>query len=82
MEIVFTVVAIIAMIMLGVVLIHSLNLRHDERIAVFRYSDALPGIGRRSRKPRPSAGPAGSPGATPHHEPHDGDREGGGGGGR
>lgn len=80
MEIVFTVVAIIAMIMLGVLLIHSLNVRHDERIAVFRYSDALPGTGRRSRRPRPSTGPAGSPGATTDREPDDGDenRDGGG----
>ncbi|UUU26866.1 hypothetical protein [Streptomyces sp. DSM 40750] len=83
MEIVFTVVAIIAMIMLGMLLIHSLNAKHDERIAVFRYSDALPGTGRRSRRPRPSAGPAespGSPGATAHRESDDGDenRDGGG----
>ena len=62
MEIVFTVVAILAMIMLGVLLIHALNARHDDRIAVFRYSDALPGIGRRSRKHHHR------PGVTPPRE--------------
>ncbi|MGW7284269.1 hypothetical protein ACWGH4_02030 [Streptomyces sp. NPDC054847] len=49
MEIAITVSAIIAMIIIGVLLIHRLNGRHDERIAAFHYGDALPGIGRRSR---------------------------------
>lgn len=60
-----TVAAIIAMIMLGMLLIHGLNARHNERISAFHYSDVLPGVRRRSRKTRPSAtGPAEAPGAT------------------
>jgi hypothetical protein len=51
-ETVITVSVIIAMIMLGVLLIHLLNGQHNERIAAFHYSDALPGVGRRSRKNR------------------------------
>ncbi|MBZ9644157.1 hypothetical protein [Streptomyces sp. PSKA30] len=73
MEIVVTVAAIMAMIMLGVLLIHSLNVRHNQRITASHYSDVLPGIGRRSRKTRQSVGPAGSPGGTTHREPRDGD---------
>ncbi|GAB2958040.1 hypothetical protein GCM10023080_017160 [Streptomyces pseudoechinosporeus] len=56
MEIVVTVAAIMAMIMLGVLLIHGLNVRHNQRIAASHYSDVLPGIGRRSRKTRQSVG--------------------------
>ena len=56
-ETVITVSVIIAMIMLGVLLIHLLNGQHNERIAAFRYSDALPGVGRRSRKSRQPASP-------------------------
>ena len=51
-ETVITVSVIIAMIMPGVLLIHLLNGRHNERIAAFHYGDALPGAGRRSRKSR------------------------------
>ncbi|MFF8291451.1 hypothetical protein ACF068_19775 [Streptomyces sp. NPDC016309] len=43
---------IIAMIGVGVIVIHLLNTQHDERIAAFRYSDALPGIGRRGGRER------------------------------
>ncbi|MEU2162427.1 hypothetical protein QRN89_09240 [Streptomyces chengbuensis] len=50
MEIAITVSVIIAMIIVGALLIHRLNGRHDERIAAFHYSDTLPGFGRRSRK--------------------------------
>lgn len=39
-------------IAIGVVLIHRLNAQHDERIATFHYGDALPGIGRRTRRHR------------------------------
>ncbi|MGW0734797.1 hypothetical protein [Streptomyces sp. NPDC002851] len=60
METVITVFAIIAMIILGVLLIRRLNGMHDERISAFHYSNVLPGIGRRGRKGRPSARPAGS----------------------
>lgn len=52
MEIAITISVIIAMIIAGVLLIHLLNGQHDERIAAFHYGDALPGIGRRSRKTR------------------------------
>jgi hypothetical protein len=69
-----TVSVIIAMIIMGVLLIHLLNGQHAERIAAFHYSDALPGIGRRSRKSRRPAGPAGSPAVTTHREHHDGGR--------
>ncbi|MCX4763292.1 hypothetical protein OG562_20425 [Streptomyces sp. NBC_01275] len=55
METVITVVLIIAVIVMGMVLIHRLNAQHDERIAAFHYSDALPGIGRLRRKNRRTA---------------------------
>ena len=64
MEIVVTLVAILALIMLGALLIHNLNAQHDQRIAGFHYSDALPGIRRRNRRNRPPTGPAGAPGTT------------------
>lgn len=57
METVITVSVIIGMIMLGMLLIHLLNGQHSERIAAFHYSDALPGVGRRSRKGRRPASP-------------------------
>lgn len=43
---IITITLIIAMIGAGMILIHRLNAQHDERVAAFRYSDALPGIGR------------------------------------
>ncbi|MER7181415.1 hypothetical protein ABT404_18360 [Streptomyces hyaluromycini] len=43
------VAVLLVVIAVGVVLIHLLNVQHDERIAAFHYSDALPGIGRRLR---------------------------------
>lgn len=72
METVITVFVIIAMIMLGVLLIHRLNGRHNERIAAFHYSDALAGVGRQSRKSRQSASPPDHPSSPPHPEPRDG----------
>ncbi|MFH8367805.1 hypothetical protein [Streptomyces sp. NPDC018031] len=66
METVITTAVILAMIALGILLIHLLNAQHGQRIAAFRYSEVLPGRGRRSRKPRrPTGGAAGR---------HDGDR--------
>ncbi|WP_431047174.1 hypothetical protein ACQUSR_33660 [Streptomyces sp. P1-3] len=66
METVITTAVILAMIALGVLLIHLLNGQHDQRIAAFRYSDVLPVRGSRSRKRRrPADGAAGH---------HDGDR--------
>jgi hypothetical protein len=37
---------IILLIGVGLLLLHRLNVRHEERIAAFHYSDTLPGIGR------------------------------------
>ncbi|MET8247369.1 hypothetical protein ABZV31_24885 [Streptomyces sp. NPDC005202] len=51
---------IIVLIIAGMILIHRLNTQHDERIAVFRYGDALPGIGRWTRKSPRATGPEGS----------------------
>jgi hypothetical protein len=47
-------VVIIFVIIAGMFLIHRLNAQHDERIGAFRYSDALAGIGWRSRKSPPA----------------------------
>ncbi|MGN9759155.1 hypothetical protein [Streptomyces sp. SD31] len=62
METAVTVAVIIFVIIAGMFLIHRLNAQHDERIGAFRYSDALPGIGRRTRKssraPAPKVPPA------------------------
>ncbi|MGC5000011.1 MULTISPECIES: hypothetical protein [unclassified Streptomyces] len=41
---------LLILIVIGVFLIRNLNAQHDARIADFRYSDALPGIGRRLRR--------------------------------
>ncbi|WP_039938255.1 hypothetical protein [Streptomyces himastatinicus] len=68
METVITVSVIIAMITLGVLLIHLLNGQHNERIAAFHYSDALPGVGRRSRKSRQPASPPDHPPPPPYLE--------------
>ncbi|MEU2725622.1 hypothetical protein [Streptomyces smyrnaeus] len=56
------------MIALGVLLIHRLNAQHDQRIAAFRYSAALPVRGgrRRRKRRRPADSAAGH---------HDGNRE-------
>ncbi|MCX4512226.1 hypothetical protein OHA27_18335 [Streptomyces sp. NBC_01619] len=71
MEIAITVSVIIAMIIIGVLMIHLLNGQHDERIAAFHYGDTRPGIGRRSRKSRRTARPAGAPVAAPHRKHSD-----------
>ncbi|GAA2461943.1 hypothetical protein [Streptomyces lavendulocolor] len=64
---VITVVLIIAMIGAGIALVHRLNAQHGARIAAFRYSEPLPGIGRsRGRNRRPAGpGPAGPEPAGP-----------------
>ncbi|MFE7778845.1 hypothetical protein ACFU5O_34215 [Streptomyces sp. NPDC057445] len=72
METAITVSVIIAMIIIGMLLIHLLNGQHDERIAAFHYGDAMPGIGRRNRKSRRPGRPAGSPVVTPPRERPDG----------
>ncbi|MEU7722468.1 hypothetical protein [Streptomyces tibetensis] len=58
---VIAVTVLLVLIAVGVVLIHQLNRQHDERIAAFHYSDALPGIGRRSRRHRRSPADASVP---------------------
>lgn len=70
MDTVIPVSAVIAMIITGVLLIHLLNGQNDERIAALHHSDAMPGIGRRSRKGRQPAGSAGSPAVIPLHREH------------
>lgn len=75
METVITVAAILAMIAMGVFLIHQLNAQHDARIASFRYGEAIQGLGRRRpRRHRPGTGPAGRSEAGAHRDPHDGGR--------
>ncbi|MFI5687232.1 hypothetical protein [Streptomyces sp. NPDC051636] len=50
------VAVLLVVIAVGIALIHRLNAQHNERIADFHYSDALPGIGRRHRRHhRPAA---------------------------
>ncbi|MFG2576743.1 hypothetical protein [Streptomyces sp. NPDC048481] len=74
METAFTVVVIILVIIAGMILIHRLNAQHDERIGAFRYSDALPGIGRRTRKGPGAAVPKGPPTDATHSEHREGSR--------
>jgi len=69
-----TVAVIIFVIIAGMFLIHRLNTQHDERIGAFRYSDALPGIGRRPRKSPPSTVPNGPPADTTRREHPEGSR--------
>ena len=69
METVITVSVIIGMIMLGVLLIHLLNGQHSERIAAFHYGDAMPGVGRRSRKSRRPASRPERPSPHPPQAP-------------
>lgn len=67
MDALVTVAVVIAMIALGVLLIHRLNVQHDQRIAAFRYSAALPvRRSRRRKRRRPADSAAGH---------HDGNRE-------
>ncbi|WP_460106685.1 hypothetical protein [Streptomyces sp. YKOK-J1] len=50
---------LLVLIVVGGVLIHRLNAQHDERMADFPYSDALPGVGRhRTRRYRRSVADA------------------------
>ncbi len=49
---VIAVAALLVLIAVGAALLHRLHARHDERIAAFPYSDALPGVGRRPRRSR------------------------------
>ena len=60
-----TAVTVALIIFVGMFLIHRLNAQHDERIGAFRYSDALPGIGRQTRKSPRTTAPKGPPAHTP-----------------
>ncbi|UYQ63395.1 hypothetical protein [Streptomyces peucetius] len=61
METVVTVSVIVVMIAMGMLVIHTLNVRHAQRIATFHYSDAVPGIRRRGRKGRQPSGRSPAP---------------------
>ncbi len=75
METVITVLAIIAMIVIGVLLIHLLNGQREQRIAAFHYGNVMPGIGRRRRTHRRTPQNAGSP-AHPAAATHGAHRDG------
>ncbi|MER5842140.1 hypothetical protein ABT099_17885 [Streptomyces prasinus] len=75
METAATVAVIIFVIIAGTFLIHRLNAQHDERIGAFRYSDTLPGIGRRTRKsPRATVPKKGPPADATRREHREGSR--------
>lgn len=69
-----TVAVIAFVIVVGVFLVHRLNAQHDERIGTFRYSDALPGIGRRNRKGPRATAPKRPPADATRREHRDGSR--------
>ncbi|WP_405480018.1 hypothetical protein [Streptomyces sp. NBC_00009] len=50
MEAIILIGAIVLVTLMGMRLIHRINARHDARIASHTFSDAMPGVGRRSRK--------------------------------
>ncbi|MFD3562409.1 hypothetical protein ACFWVU_22425 [Streptomyces sp. NPDC058686] len=63
MEAIILIGAIVLVTLLGTRLIHRINARQDARIASHTFSDAMPGVGRRSRKhhrrvPADPSGPA------------------------
>ncbi|MGW7383820.1 hypothetical protein [Streptomyces sp. NPDC054794] len=74
METAVTVAVITFVIIAGMFLIHRLNAQHDERMGAFHYSDALPGIGRRTRKSPRAAVPKGPPADATHREHREGSR--------
>ncbi|MFF7965490.1 hypothetical protein ACFZC3_09000 [Streptomyces sp. NPDC007903] len=74
METVVTLAVILVVIIAGMFLIHRLNVQHAERIGAFRYSDALPGIGRRTRKSRRATVPKGPPADATRSEHREGSR--------
>ena len=64
----------VAVIIVGMFLIHRLNAQHDEKVGAFRYSDALPGIGRRNRKSPRATAPKGPPADATRREHREGSR--------
>ncbi|MFJ8390541.1 hypothetical protein ACIQ9Q_39830 [Streptomyces sp. NPDC094438] len=68
METILLIAAILVMTGIGVRLIHLLNAQHDARIASYHFGDALPGVGRRSRKHhRRTPGASRQPAGTASH---------------
>jgi hypothetical protein len=59
-ETVITVALIIAMIGIGMLLIHRIHAQQGQRTAAFHYSDTLPGISRLRGRNRRPAEPTGS----------------------
>jgi hypothetical protein len=75
MEIFVTVLVILAMIALGVLLIHLLNSQHGDRIAAFHYgrsASAVPGPG--PSAPHKARGRAGASGTGDRRDHRDGGR--------
>ncbi|MFE0721817.1 hypothetical protein ACFW23_12745 [Streptomyces rochei] len=63
MEILVTVIVLLAAIALGVLVIHLLNAQHDERIAAFHYGHPGPAVPRPgSLAPRKARGQDGASG--------------------
>ncbi|MEV8530719.1 hypothetical protein [Streptomyces sp. NPDC051211] len=50
METIILIAVVLAMIGVGMRLIHLLNAQHDARIAAHHYTDVLPGVGRRGHR--------------------------------
>lgn len=75
METFVTVVVILAMIALGVLLIHLLNSQHDERIAAFRYNRSRSAVrGPVPPVPQRTRGRAGASGIGDRRDHRDGGR--------
>ncbi|CAM5529468.1 Secreted protein OS=Streptomyces aurantiogriseus OX=66870 GN=GCM10010251_07520 PE=4 SV=1 [Streptomyces aurantiogriseus] len=75
MEIFVTVFVIVAMIALGVFLIHLLNSQHDERIAAFRYGRSRSAVrGPVPSVPQRARGRAGAGGIGDRRDHRDGGR--------
>ncbi|MCG8966297.1 hypothetical protein [Streptomyces sp. CL12-4] len=74
MEIFVTMIVLLAVIALGVLLIHLLNAQHDERIAAFHYGRSRPAVtGLGSPVPRKARGRDGTSGFGARRDHHDGE---------
>ncbi|WTF07687.1 hypothetical protein OHB14_41995 [Streptomyces sp. NBC_01613] len=75
METFVTVAVLLAMVAVGVLLIHLLNNQHDERIAAFHYGRSWSAVhGPAPSAPRKLRGRAGTSGAVDRHDHRDGGR--------
>lgn len=75
METFVTVIVILAMIALGVLLIHLLNAQHSDRIAAFHYGrSGMPVAGPDPSAPRKGRGRAGASGSGGRRDHRDGGR--------